>query len=264
MKQIKAVIFDWAGTIVDFGCLAPTQVFKDIFKEWNVEITTEEAREPMGLAKKDHIRALLKMERIRFEWISFYGEEVTENQIDEMYEQLQPKMERIVSDFSEPIPGIVEVISQLRSNGLKIGSTTGYVKNMMEKIIPIAASYGLSPDVIVDSSDCEAGRPAPFMIQRNMELFGITEPSEIVKVGDTVADIQEGINAGVWSVGITATGNEVGLSLTEWNELSDESKKVKIEFATRKLKDAGAHFIIDEMNQLENVIDIINQKLNAF
>ena len=62
--MVEAVIFDWAGTTVDFGCFAPVQAFIETFKAAGVEPTMEETRAPMGMLKIDHICTMLKMDRI--------------------------------------------------------------------------------------------------------------------------------------------------------------------------------------------------------
>lgn len=261
MKQVKAVIFDWAGTLIDFGCMAPVEVFVKVFKESGLEISIEEAREPMGLAKRDHIIALLAMKNVKNQWENLHGETVTNEQIDNLYAQLEPALSQIVADYTEPNPFVVETLHQLREMGIKVGSTTGYVKSMMNEIVPIAAKKGIVLDQIVDSSDCEAGRPAPFMIQKNMLHFGITNPIEVVKVGDTVADIKEGINAGVWTVGVISSGNEIGLNKEEFNQLDALEKEKKFARAKRNLLDAGAHFVIDDMSFLKSIIEEINLRL---
>lgn len=263
MKKIKAVIFDWAGTLVDFGCMAPVNVFVDVFNEWGVSITQKEARQPMGLAKKDHLIALCNMDRIQAAWIEVHGEKPKAAQINEMYSQLTPKMTDLVADFASPIPGVTSQLNALRAQNIKLGSTTGYVSEMMEKIVPIAATEGLVLDSVVNSSDCKEGRPSPFMIFRNMENLGIYSVDEVIKVGDTVADIQEGLNAGVWTIGITTTGNEVGLNLEDWLSLTLEEKESLKTQAADTLSEAGAHFIIHDMRELPELIDEINLILES-
>ena len=66
---LQAVIFDWAGTTVDWGCQAPVLAFQKTFAEFSVPITSFEAREPMGLAKRDHVAALCGMPRIHASWL---------------------------------------------------------------------------------------------------------------------------------------------------------------------------------------------------
>ena len=85
MSRIEAVIFDWAGTTVDYGCFAPVQVFVEVFRHVGIEPTMEEVREPMGMLKRDHIKTMLHMERIHKLWLEKYEREFTEEDIDSMY-----------------------------------------------------------------------------------------------------------------------------------------------------------------------------------
>lgn len=66
--QLKAVIFDWAGTMVDYGCFAPVAVFIEVFKRQGIAISTAQARAPMGLEKRDHIRAIAQQPEISAQW----------------------------------------------------------------------------------------------------------------------------------------------------------------------------------------------------
>jgi len=261
--SIKAVIFDWAGTMIDFGCMAPVNAFISAFEEKNINITLREAREPMGLAKRDHVKAILSGERVKNEWIKIYNSLPTESDIDEIYHIVTPKMMEAIEQSCEPIDGIIEIIEKLKSQGIKIGSTTGYIDIMMEKIIPAAAAMGLNVDSAINSSDCKEGRPSPFMIFRNMENLGIYDVSEVLKVGDTVADVGEGLNAGAWTAAVVCSGNEVGLPKNEFDSLDEQTKSELIKIASEKLKNAGANYIMKNMNELFSVIDDINNKLNA-
>lgn len=262
-KSIKAVIFDWAGTMIDFGCMAPVKAFISAFEEKNIHITLEEAREPMGLAKRDHVKAILSGERVKNEWIKVHGSLPSESDIDEIYHIVTPKMMLEIENNSEPIEGIIEIIEKLKSHGIKIGSTTGYIDIMMEKIIPSAAAKGLIVDSAINSSDCKEGRPSPFMIFRNMENLGIYDVCEVLKVGDTVADVGEGVNAGVWTAAVVCSGNEIGLPQSIFNDLSEDAKNQMVNATSEKLKIAGANYIINNMDELFSVIEDINNKLNS-
>ncbi len=262
-KSIKAVIFDWAGTMIDFGCMAPVKAFISAFEEKHIHITLEEAREPMGLAKRDHVKAILSGERVENEWIKIYGSLPTESDIDEIYHIVTPKMMLEIENNSEPIKGIIEIIEKLKSQGIKIGSTTGYIDIMMEKIIPAAAAKGLIVDSAINSSDCKEGRPSPFMIFRNMENLGIFDVSEVLKVGDTVADVGEGLNAGVWTAAVVASGNEIGLPQSAFEALDENKKNELLNAAAEKLKIAGANYVMKNMDELFSVIEDINNKLNS-
>ena len=145
MKKIKAVIFDWAGTTVDFGCMAPVQAFVEVFKQYGIEPTMEEVREPLGMLKIDHIRTMLKMDRIKALWTEKYGKEPGEEEAQALYQIFEEKLLSILHLYSDPKPGVVETVNRLRRNGIKIGSTTGYNDKMMEIVVPAAKEKGYEP-----------------------------------------------------------------------------------------------------------------------
>ncbi len=257
--NVKGIIFDWAGTVVDYGCIAPTQVFIEVFREKGIVISMEEARGPMGLAKKDHIASLLELGSVKQQWEDKFGTAPSKNDLNGLYEQLEPKLANIVDKFAEVIPGVVHFCEDMRSMGIKIGSTTGYVSSMMEKIIPLAKEQGFCPDSIVSSSDKSAGRPLPWMIYENAERMGVYPLSHMVKIGDTVADIQEGLNAGMWTIGITRTGNEVGLNKEEIRLADEDFVRERINIAKQKLEKAGAHFVAESVADCRPIIEEISK-----
>ncbi|MEI6677806.1 MAG: phosphonoacetaldehyde hydrolase [Mariniphaga sp.] len=243
LENIRAVIFDWAGTLIDYGCIAPTQVFIEVFQRRGIEVTVDEARGPMGLAKKDHVRALVSLDSVQKQWKAIFNRLPDEQDVNTIYSELEPALASIVKLHSEPIPGAVELIDQLKSQGIKVGTTTGYVAEMMNNVLPLSIAKGLNPDSVVNSSEVAVGRPAPFMIFRNCENMGVFPLSSMVKIGDTVADIHEGRNAGMWTIGLTKSGNEVGLTLEETQRADPEWLAGKIAIAEQKLTDAGADFV---------------------
>jgi len=261
LKNIKAVIFDWAGTLIDFGCIAPTQVFVAVFSQRGIFISVEEARGPMGLAKKDHVRALIRLKSVEQQWEQKYGIHPDESDVEAIYADLNPALAKIVSNYSEPIPGAIALIKSLKEQGIKVGTTTGYVDEMMENILPITTAAGLIPDSIVNSSDVSVGRPAPWMIFKNCERMNVFPLSAIVKIGDTVADIEEGINAGLWTIGLTASGNEVGLSLTEMETADTMWLKGKLALAEQKLIDAGADYIAEGVWECWPILEEIDRHI---
>ena len=241
MKKIKAVIFDWAGTTVDYGCMAPVRAFVEVFKQYGIEPTIKEVREPMGMLKIDHIRTMLKLERIRELWKETHGREPGEEEAQALYQIFEENLLKILSDYADPKPGVVETVKRLRRSGIKIGSTTGYTDKMMEIIVPKAREKGYEPDVWFSSdSTAQKGRPYPYMIFRNIEALGIKKVRRVLKVGDTVSDIKEGKNAGVWSAGIVVGSSEMGLTQQEYAALSPEEKEVKCKEVTDRFLEAGA------------------------
>lgn len=258
MKKIKAVIFDWAGTTVDYGCFAPVEAFIEAFKKYGITPTVEEVRKPMGMAKKDHVRTMLQMERISEAWEKVHNRVFTEDDVEEIYQESEKLILTILTDYSAPKPSVIESIAKLRERGIKIGSTTGYNDEMMGIVVPKAAEQGYRPDEwISPDATNKMGRPYPYMIFENMKRLGVLSVDNVIKVGDTIADIVEGKNAGVISVGIIEGSSLMALSEEEFNGLSEEEK----EYARKKVKaiylENGADYVIDNMSQLSELITTI-------
>lgn len=261
-ENIKLVIFDWAGTTIDHGCFAPISAFIKAFKACGVDLTPQQARGPMGLHKQDHIRSLFQLEEIAAQWESLHQRAWTEQDVKHIYETFMPLQIEEAKLFTDLVPGLCETISILREQGIKIGSTTGYPRIVAEPVLEAARAQGYAPDFSMCADEVPAGRPAPWMIYRNMEALGVYPPSAVVKVGDTVPDIEAGLNAGTWTVGLTQTGSEVGLTVAEFEALSDELKADLLATAETKLKNAGAHFVIPTLEGLPGIIDELNEREN--
>jgi phosphonoacetaldehyde hydrolase len=258
---LRAAIFDWAGTVVDYGCIAPAQVFVETFAAEGVALTMAEARGPMGMNKRDHIAAVLALPDVASRWLTAHGKAPGEADIDRLYAAFVPRQIALIGDSAEPIPGALEAVAALRARGLKIGGCTGYVRAMMNVLEPAARDRGYAPDVSVASDDVGGGRPAPWMIFHIAQRLNVYPMAAIVKVGDTEVDVAEGINAGVWTVALAQTGNEIGLSEAEWNALPSDEQTERIIAARAKLSDAGAHYVIDTLNELLPVVDDIEARL---
>ncbi len=263
MKEIKCVIMDWAGTAVDYGCFAPLKAFLKVFKEEKgIEITLRQAREPMGMLKIDHIRAILSMDDVRNKFSTRYNRDWNETDVDEMYRSFEKHLFVSLSEFTTPIPGIIETIESLRQQGIAIGSTTGYTAAMMEIVRPGAAAKGYTVDNLVTPDNLPAGRPAPYMIYKNMIDLEIPSIQQVVKVGDTISDIKEGVNAGAWSVGVITGSNEMGLTEEEYRQCpAEELSRMKNEVKQRMLT-AGAHHVLDNITELPSYIATLNKSLN--
>ena len=261
MKQIKAIICDWAGTTVDFGCMAPVKVFVDVFAQQGVEVTLAEARQPMGLAKKSHIEALIREPAIAARWKARFGKAPDAADVDRLYGQLEPQLAKTVVYHNDLIPGTLELLQWCRENGVKFGSTTGYVASMMANIVGAVAAKGFTPDCIVSSDEVPAGRPAPFMVFENMKRMNVYPASRMVKLGDTAADMGEGVNAGMWCVGFTLSGNETGLTREELERLPAVERKTLSDRAGEKLRAAGARYVCDGIWDVIPVLQQIDSEM---
>lgn len=248
MKEIRAVIFDWAGTTVDYGSIAPMKCFIDSFRGAGIEITGEMARKPMGLAKLDHIRAISAM----------LEKPLSESEIQDTYAVFEAAMAANVGNYCDVLDHAADTVAALRARGIKIGSTTGYTSAIMSLVLPAAKAQGYAPDLCVTPDQAGKGRPYPYMIWENMKAFGLVDPREVVKVGDTAADIEEGKNAGCWTVGVVLGSSTMGLSREEAAALSAQRLAAEKKRVREVYYQAGADFIIDDLGGLESVVDRIN------
>jgi phosphonoacetaldehyde hydrolase len=254
---VRAVVLDWAGTTVDFGCLAPAAVFQQIFADAGVPVSVAEARAFMGQHKRDHINAMLDIPAIRQRWEDAHGTTPGEGDVDRLFADFVPQQLAALEDNRAVIPGTLEAAAELRRRGIAIGSTSGYTREMMDRVTDSAAAEGYTPDAVVAVDEVARGRPSPFMAQRAMELLDVWPASACVKVGDTVSDVEEGLNAGMWTVSLAVSGNEVGLSLADWQALPVERQQALRQTAATRLAQAGAHRVVDTIADLPDALDAI-------
>lgn len=263
-QQLEAIIFDWAGTVVDFGSFAPTQIFVDSFKlAFDFDLSLEEARRPMGLGKWQHIEALGRDPDVGPRWQARFGRPMGQDDVRHLYETFIPLQIERVALHSALIPGALEVVAELRRRGLKIGSTTGYPRPVMARLMVLAAGQGYEPDCTVCADDLEAGaRPGPWMALDCVQRLRLTAVSHCVKVDDTVPGIHEGLNAGMWTVGLALSGSPAGWTLAQYQHASEAERAQVRERVGAEFRAAGAHFVIDSVSELPSVLDQIEHRLS--
>ncbi len=259
---LKAVILDWAGTTVDFGSFAPTGVFLKVFEKMSVPITIEQARAPMGLMKKDHIAAITAIEEVAAAWQRTHGRPCGQEDIDFMFEQFVPLQMQCLAEYAEPIPGAVEAVTEFHARGLKVGSTTGYTREMMEILVPAAAGRGYQPDAWVCATDVPAGRPYPWMCYINAINLQVFPMEAIVKIGDTLPDIEEGLNAGMWTIGVALSGNQLGLTKEQFDRVPPQELERKRKAIYAQMYQAGAHFVVDGIWECLPTIEEIQARVS--
>ena len=258
---LKAVVLDWAGTTVDHGCMAPAETFIAAFAAMGVEITTPEAREPMGLPKWRHIQAITQMTRVAAAWRRRHGAAPADADVDALYARFLPLQIETVARHSDVIAGVVETVAQLRGRGVKIASTTGYPREVMEVVARVAREQGYAPDVTICAGDTPAGRPGPFMALKALVDLSISPVEAVVKIGDTVVDVEEGLNGGLWTIGLSASGNEVGLTAAQYAALDSDERVRLTGAAADKLARAGAHYVVDRLADIRPVVEAIEARL---
>lgn len=245
MNQIEAVIFDWAGTTVDYGCIAPLEAMRQAFLQREVIVSLEEIRKPMGMAKREHIKTVLAAHKHN------------EEDIKAIYANFEKNILLNLHQFSDLIPGILPVQAYLREQSIKIGTTTGYTREMIDIVAGCARKKGYTPDCIVTPDQVTRGRPYPYMLQQNLWQLDIQDVRKVIKVGDTVVDIQEGLHAGCWSIGVVKGSSMLGFRENEIAATNVEELKERTNQITDEMRAAGAHFVLDSIAELPAVIEMI-------
>lgn len=262
MKKIECIIMDWAGTAVDYGCFAPVAAFINAFAEKGLTINVVQTRKPMGLPKIQHIRELLSMPEVNEQFVGKYQRAWTEEDVVELNVLFEKYLFASLSNYTDPIPGVIPTLEKLRNEGIKIGSTTGYTREMMDVVLPAAQAKGYRVDYCATPNLLPAGRPAPYMIFENMTKLAVPCLDTVVKIGDTVADIQEGVNAKVWSVGVILGSNEMSLTEEEVKAMSAAELEARMADVKERMLSAGASYVIRSMEELPALIEAINSRLN--
>ncbi|MBI2434893.1 MAG: phosphonoacetaldehyde hydrolase [Candidatus Hydrogenedentes bacterium] len=246
---------------MDFGCLAPVRAFTELFRRHGVTATAEEVRGPMGMHKRDHIRAMLRMPALAQRWTEAHGAPPSEALVEELFQAFLPVQIEVIRQHTDVIPGTVNTFHALRARGIRVGTTTGYSSAMMQICLDAARAAGYEPEANVAADEVPNGRPEPWMAVKAAAQLGDFPREACVKVGDTVADVLEGINAGMWSVAVVDTGNEVGLSQAELEALPPDRRKELVRAAQRKLVNAAAHYVIPGVAELPSLITTIEERL---
>ena len=260
-SKLQAAILDWAGTVVDFGSFAPTQIFVEAFAEFDVQVSIEEARGPMGMGKWDHIRTLCDQPQITERYTNVFGRAPTDEDVTAIYQRFMPLQIEKIAEHSALIPGALETIAKLREQGIKIGSCSGYPAQVMAKVVELAATNGYVADHVVATDEVPNGRPWPAQALANVIALGIDDVGACVKIDDTVPGILEGRRAGMWTVALVCSGNALGLTYAQYKALDaatldSERTRIHALFAGSR-----PHYLIDTISDLPNVIADINQRL---
>ena len=262
-NSLAAVVFDWAGTVVDFGSHAPMGAFVELFKQQGVAISIAEARVPMGLPKWDHIRALGSLPRVADAWHSAHGRGFTDADVDRLYALFTPMNMAAVPAHAQLIDGVPELMNTLRRRGLKVGSTTGYNRDIMAVLAPLCAQQGFAPDNLVCAGDVPENRPSPLGMYRCFLDLAVWPAHRVVKVDDTVPGLMEGRHAGCWTVAVLASGNEMGLTAAQWQALTAAEQAAHRQRAEVGLAAARADYAVDTVADLPAVLDRIEHRLAA-
>jgi phosphonoacetaldehyde hydrolase len=247
--------------VVDFGSFAPTQIFVEAFAEFGVQVSIDEARGPMGMGKWDHIRTLCNQPQVAERYRQAFGRTPTDDDVTAIYKRFMPLQIEKIAEHSALIPGALDTIATLRAQNIKIGSCSGYPKQVMDKVVALAARNGYVADHVVATDEVPNGRPWPAQALANVIALGIDDVAACVKVDDTVPGILEGRRAGMWTVALTCSGNALGLTYAQFRALdaatlASERRRIEAMF-----EGSRPHYLIDTITDLPAVIADINQRL---
>ena len=260
-SKLQAAILDWAGTVVDFGSFAPTQIFVEAFAEFDVQVSIEEARGPMGMGKWDHIRTLCDQPQISERYKKVFGRTPSDDDVTAIYQRFMPLQIEKIAEHSALIPGALETIAQLREQGIKIGSCSGYPAQVMAKVVELAATRGYTADHVVATDQVPNGRPWPAQALANVIALGVDDVGACVKVDDTVPGILEGRRAGMWTVALVCSGNALGLTYEQYRALDTTTLASERTRIHSLFEGSRPHYLIDTLSDLPEVIADINKRL---
>jgi len=209
LKNIRLIVFDMAGTTVTDqkeveGC------FEQAALKTGLEITSEEITAVQGWSKE-------------FVFRSFWARQLPDSPLGAMkkaensYSAFRDILENHYLNVNQvtPTEGCLEFLTYLKEKNIKVALTTGFYRKVCDIILErIGWKSGLgiqnlgNPDSLISFSVCSdevcSGRPAPDMIFKAMQMLDITDPKDVINIGDTPSDLQSGINAGVLrSVGLS-------------------------------------------------------------
>ena len=193
MKAIRLVVFDLAGTTVDDGGGTVLGCLIEAARIHELPGSPEELNALMGMNKRE-VFDLLARRR--------HGEDVrrAEQVAEEALATFVQSMRAAYEHSLRPVNGAEEVFTFLRERGIKVATDTGFDAQVTQLIVQRLDWPGRLIDLAVCSSDVPRGRPAPYMIFRAMEQVGVIDVRQVMKIGDSPADLEEGFNAGCGEV----------------------------------------------------------------
>ena len=262
--KVRGLILDWSGSVADAYVIAPAIVFVEVFARQGVEVSMEEAREPMGLRKDLHIAEMTREPEIRERWYEAKGSYPTQDDVDRMYSDYVPIQLDCLRQYSQLLPGVIETAKKIQADGMKIGSTTGFVRSMVDILLEEARKQGFHPDATVAGDEVVNGaRPKPFMLYRNLDLMDVHPIQSVIKMDDTGGGVSEGLEAGCWTVGLARYSNYMNInSVEEAESISEDEIQRRLAKSRDMLIKSGAHYVINEFSELLDVIPDVNARLS--
>jgi phosphonatase-like hydrolase len=196
MQEVKLVVFDLAGTVIEDAGQVPA-AFTAVLRHHEIEITSESLREVRGASKREVIQRFVERQP------GISKAEVLAH-TEEIYNSFRSTLAGLYEkDGVREIAGATETFSWLQQRGVRVALNTGFDRTITELLLNSMRWNGDLINAVVCGDDVAQGRPAPYLIFRAMEMSGVTSVHQVTNVGDTVLDLQAGQNAGVrYNVGV--------------------------------------------------------------
>lgn len=268
-RSVAYVMLDCSGTTMDRYVDAPAIVFVEVFKKYGLEISMPEARVPMGLRKDLHIKAITELDSVRGRFVAKFGRAPDQSDVDKMFADFVPTQLALLrqGSYHTLLPGVGELVQGWQQQGIKIGVTTGFTRDMLDLLLAGAAPQGFVPDTSCAGDEVEAPRPTAYMVIKNLERMGVYNvPNAMrrtIKVDDTVSGAGEGAPL-CWRVAVSKWSNYVADSWDAVRKMSAEELAARERASKEKLVlESGAHYVIDDLRDLPAVIADVNQRLAA-
>jgi phosphonoacetaldehyde hydrolase len=268
-RSVGYVMLDCSGTTMDRYVDAPAIVFVEVFRNYGLEITMPEARAPMGLRKDLHIRAITQIASVRERFGARFGREPNQGDVDAMFASFVPAQLDLLrkGNYHELLPGVGDVVKAMQQQGIKIGVTTGFTRDMLDLLLAGAAGQGFVPDASCAGDEVEMPRPTPYMVIKNLERMGVynleNAMRRTIKVDDTVSGAGEGAPL-CWRVGVSKWSNYVADSWDAVRKMSADELQARERASKEKLiRESGAHYVIDDLRDLPAVVADVDARLAA-
>jgi phosphonoacetaldehyde hydrolase len=262
-SAIKAFVFDWAGTMVDFGCLAPVVALQGAFSDDGLPLSEAEARADMGMAKRAHIASILGREPMRSVFMMHKGHAPEAADVERLFALVEPHMNTAAAQYTALIPGAADLVAHLKGLGVRIASGTGYSRSMMSDILNDAKAQGYDPEFVVCAGETPQGRPSPFMTWKALTELGVWPARTCVKVDDAEVGIVEGREAGVFTIGVAASGNGVGLTFQAFSDLPEADRKERVMKSAHSLAGNGADYVIASVANIKALLPELEARIAA-
>lgn len=266
--SVRACIFDWSGTLIDKYSFAPVNALITTLKDYNIDPKVHDIRQSMGVKKDKHIQHILNIPDIKSQWLNNFDSPPSHEDINDIYKKFKHNQKNIITEYTELFPEAKQLFRELKrsrkTSQIKIAGTTGFSSDITNIILNDIKKQGIFFDTWVSGDDVNYGsRPNPFMLYKCMENLNIPEIKSVIKIDDTVAGIQEGLNAGCWTVGVVKWSNHLNVeSIDDYMKLTLNEKFSIKNNCKEKFKQNGAHFVIDNIYDMRKVIKAVNEKLN--